>query len=117
MLDSGLAAERLACKHLGKQGLILVTRNYRCRRGEIDLIMRDAGTLVFVEVRYRNRTDFGSAAESVDRRKQQRIAYCAEQYLQAHPAHARMPCRFDVVAVTNGGRKIDWIANAFTIDA
>jgi putative endonuclease len=106
----GRAAEQQAAAHLGRAGLQLLTRNYRCRGGEIDLVMRDGAALVFVEVRYRSRTGFGTAAESVDARKRRRLIRAAEHYLQAH--RARGPCRFDVVGIDAAGR-IEWLRDAF----
>lgn len=112
----GRDAESLACRHLQARGLRLIERNYRSRPGEIDLIMEDAGSLVFVEVRYRRQTRFGSGAESVDRHKQARIAACAQVYLQTHPGMAARPCRFDVVSIS--GEEVDpcieWIQDAFS---
>jgi uncharacterized protein (TIGR00252 family) len=84
------------------------------RFGEIDLVMRDGATLVFVEVRYRRSDRFGAPAETVDRRKQQRLTAAANHYLQAHPTV--LPCRFDVVAVS-GGDRIEWIKNAFAVES
>jgi putative endonuclease len=104
--------ERLACAYLEERGLRLVTRNYRCRRGEIDLIMRDADNLVFVEVRYRASTRFGTPAETVGPRKRRRLAAAAAHYLMRHPT--RLACRFDILAIT-GAREIDWIRNAFDV--
>lgn len=111
----GANAEDQACRFLQERGLRLIERNYRTRRGEIDLIMRDADNLVFVEVRYRRQHRYGSGLESVDRRKQQRIIACAAYYLHCHPQAARLAARFDVVALTTGaaGASIDWIRNAF----
>ncbi len=113
-VERGAWAEDLACRHLLDQGLRLVTRNYRCRHGEIDLVMRDGPTIVFVEVRLRNRTDFGSGAESVDARKQARILSSAEHYLQRH-ATLLADCRFDVVSILQSGNthRLEWIRNAF----
>lgn len=114
-LLQGAHAEELACRFLLRQGLRLITRNYRCRRGEIDLIMQDRDNLVFVEVRYRRQSRYGSGLESVTLRKQRRIVLCAAHYLQCHPRAARRAARFDVVALepdTNGTR-IEWIRNAF----
>ena len=110
----GAWAEELACRHLLDQGLRLVTRNYRCRHGEIDLVMRDGSTIAFIEVRLRNRTDFGSGAESVDARKQARLLSSAEHYLQRH-ATLLADCRFDVVSILQCGntRQLEWIRNAF----
>lgn len=111
----GAHAEDQACRFLQRQGLQLVARNYRSRRGEIDLIMRDADNLVFIEVRYRRQSRYGSGLESVDRRKQQRIIACAAYYLHRHPLAALLAARFDVVALTpgDGGTRIEWIRNAF----
>lgn len=111
----GRWAEQLALEHLQAQGLKILERNYRCSGGEIDLILRDGGTLVFAEVRYRARTDYGSAAESVDRRKQERILHCAQHYLQRRHPGCEAPCRFDVVLVQGNPRRpgIEWIPDAF----
>jgi len=111
----GQDAENCACTHLEQQGLHLLTRNYRSRLGEIDLIMQDRDSLVFVEVRYRHRQDFGSGAESVDHRKQLKLIACAQHYAQAHPKIADQPCRFDVVSIGSpgAGEQIQWIRNAF----
>ena len=87
-------------------------KNYRCRRGEIDLIMQDNDSLVFVEVRYRKNNDFGGALESITRKKQQKIQTTALHYMQNHQD---MSARFDVIAITGTGRKqdVEWIKNAF----
>lgn len=99
----------------------MVERNYRSPYGEIDLIMRHASTLVFVEVRYRRSVQFGSPAETVDRRKQVKIRATAEHYLQRHIQGAGVSCRFDVVALTPApdsgptSPKITWLRDAFGI--
>ncbi|MCC6869667.1 MAG: YraN family protein [Burkholderiales bacterium] len=94
-LARGAQAEALAAQFLERRGLTIVTRNFRIRQGEIDLVARDGDTLVFVEVRLRGRRDFGGAAASVTARKQQRIVTAALAYL------ARLPhepaCRFDAI--------------------
>ena len=108
---SGSQAEEVARRHLEQHGLTLMAQNFRCRRGEIDLIMRDGTGLVFVEVRFRADGRHGSAAETVSFAKQQRVAAAARRYLQQHPAAARGPCRFDVVAIT--GERVDWLRAAF----
>ena len=113
-LIRGKDAEEHASLYLQARGLQLLHRNYRSRRGEIDLIMQDKDSLVFVEVRYRRHSRFGSAAESVDRRKQSRIIACAQHYMLTHPDACQQPCRFDVVSITGPGTAIEWIANAFT---
>ena len=109
----GRMAEDRACDYLQAQGLKLLQRNYRTRRGEIDLILQDADTLVFVEVRYRLQDAFGSAVESVDRRKQSRLTACALHYLQALPNRRQISCRFDVLAISGPDNRIEWIRNAF----
>ncbi|HWR88422.1 MAG TPA: YraN family protein [Acidiferrobacterales bacterium] len=108
---SGAQAEDLACAHLERAGLRLLTRNYRCPQGEIDLVMDDHDALVFVEVRYRRTNAFGTPAETVDRRKQARLQAAAGHYLLTHSADR--PCRFDVVAVSGRDTHIEWVRDAF----
>jgi putative endonuclease len=106
----GDAKERLARAYLERHGLVHVAHNVRCRHGEIDLVMHDGGTLVFVEVRYRRSERFGGAVASIDQRKRARLAAAAGYYLQRHPSP--LPCRFDVVAIGADDR-VDWIRHAF----
>jgi putative endonuclease len=109
---NGKQAEHWAADFLQQQGLKLVTQNFHSRFGEIDLIMQDAGVLVFIEVRQRCNTDFGGAIASIDRHKQQRLIRAAQYYL-AKLGHTP-PCRFDVVLMDDaGGRNAQWIRNAF----
>lgn len=103
-------AESLAAKHLAKMGLTLVAQNYHSRFGEIDLIMRDQNTLVFIEVRQRSSNRFYGALASVDQRKQQKIILTAQHYLSTHPDDS--PCRFDVVALDKD-HQIQWVKDAF----
>lgn len=87
-------------------------RNYWCKLGEIDLIMRHHNTLVFVEVRYRNNASFGGAAASVTPAKQQKLRRAALCYLQAHQLNeSQQSCRFDLIACE--GEQLHWIENAF----
>ena len=109
-IDSGKYCEERALKYLKTCKLKLLARNYSSRHGEIDLIMQDKDTLVFVEVRYRKHDNYGGALESVDHYKQSRIAATAESYLQTHPWDG--PCRFDIVAI-QGDAKPQWIVGAF----
>lgn len=104
-------AERIALEHLRKAGLSLLRANFRCRGGEIDLVMRDADFLVFVEVRYRAREDFGGSIESIDERKRARVTLAAEYYLAGRGDMDEPPCRFDVVCV--GPHGVEWIRDAF----
>ena len=110
MIESGKQAENLAADFLQRQGLRLVERNYRCRMGEIDLIMDDLATRVFVEVRLRRNRNFGGAAESITQGKQGRLIRAAQHYLQQLPKQP--PCRFDAVLLD--GLKIEWIKDAFS---
>ncbi|MGI4848449.1 MAG: YraN family protein [Janthinobacterium lividum] len=103
----GQAGEDAALDYLQRRGLALVARNFRCKGGEIDLVMRDGQMLVFVEVRRRAHTRFGGAAASVTRTKQARLVIAAQVYLQRF----RVPpaCRFDVVAIE--GERLEWLSN------
>ena len=94
----------------------MIQRNYRCRRGEIDLVMRDGELLVFVEVRYRNRDDFGGGAASVDARKRLKLVRAAHTYCQHKGVPAHVSCRFDVVALGPGEREVEWYADAFEVE-
>lgn len=109
--NKGIAAEAAAAKFLKQQGMLLVQQNYSCRFGEIDLIMRDSNTLVFVEVRLRSNLNFTSAADSIHLRKQQKLIRAAEFYLQS--LDTSCPCRFDVVLFDNARYESpNWIRNA-----
>lgn len=108
----GAAKERLAEAFLIARGLRLVARNQHSRFGEIDLVMREETVLVFVEVRYRRSTRFGTPAATVDARKQQRLILAARHYLHTHPT--QLACRFDVVAI-GAQDDIQWIRQAFTL--
>jgi putative endonuclease len=105
----GAAGEDQALEYLTKKGLVLVERNFRCKGGEIDLILQQDAMLVFVEVRKRSHMHYGGAAASVGRQKQARLISAAGLYLQRyrHPP----PCRFDVVAIDQNN--LDWIPDAF----
>jgi len=112
---SGQLAETLALQHLQQHGLRLLCRNWSCRSGELDLVMLDGDTVVFVEVRYRRHAAWGGALESVDRRKQQKLISAAQLFLQKESRWARHPCRFDVVALGKAETTAqpNWIRNAF----
>lgn len=116
-LRSGRAAETRACRHLQKLGLQLMESNFRCAAGELDLIMRDGDTLVFVEVRYRRRADYGQGFETVDARKQGRLIRAAQTWLTRH-GHHNKPCRFDVLSIGPGSDEhgIQWIPDAFEVE-
>lgn len=105
---SGQAGEDAALAHLTEQGLRLVQCNFRCKVGEIDLVMQEGATLVFVEVRKRADASHGGAAASVTYAKQRRLIRAAQFYLQRY----KMPpaCRFDVIAIDGG--TMNWLKNA-----
>jgi len=108
----GSEAEQYAERFLQNQNLILMARNYRCRFGEIDLIMRDGTIVVFVEVRLRTSQFFGGAAESITPLKQRKLVRTARHYLSA--LKSAPPCRFDAVLLSGSrGEYIEWIKNAF----
>jgi putative endonuclease len=113
----GQAAETLARNHLEANGLRLLSQNWLCRRGELDLVMLDGDTVVFAEVRYRRHAGWGGALESVDARKREKLAYAAQQFLQQESRWAKYPCRFDVIAVDamdgDSPPRLTWLKNAF----
>jgi len=110
-LTEGLAAEELAAAFLQRKGLRLIEKNFRCAYGEIDLIMQDGRTLVFIEVRLRSNAGFGGAAMSINQSKQQKLKRTAERYLQAHGDSA---CRFDAVLMSKlDSNAVEWIQDAF----
>ena len=114
--SSGKAAEALARQHLEQQGLRLLAQNWHCRRGELDLVMLDTDTVVFVEVRYRRHAAWGGAIESVDARKREKLTMAAMHFLQQESRWAKHPCRFDVIAINSKGNsapQLNWIQNAF----
>ena len=112
---AGAGWEQLAEAHLRDRGLELLERNFHCRLGEIDLIMRDGDVTVFIEVRYRSDRRFGSAFETVDHRKQLKIRRAAGIFLSRRPGWASQPCRFDIVGIEGSPRQpsIHWLQAAF----
>lgn len=104
----GYDAETAALAFLRAQGLALVARQWRCRFGEIDLIMRDGGVLVFVEVRQRKPSHFGGALESLSAEKMRRVQRAAELYLAQHAEQGA--CRLDAVLIDAKGG-VQWIRN------
>ena len=116
-LRKGLRFEDQARRYLAAQGLDLLESNYRCRFGEIDLIMRDAGTLCFIEVRFRKSLHFGGASASITPAKQRRIAKAAMFYLSSLSKNPwQQPMRFDALLIQQqpgSGLDFNWIQNAF----
>lgn len=113
----GKDAEHAALRFLTQQGLIPLAQNYHCRMGEIDLIMKDHSTLVFIEVRLRQNKHFGSAADSVTPSKQQKIIHTAQYFLMRQSALHNLECRFDVIAF-DGTEALSapvWYKDAFRV--
>jgi putative endonuclease len=118
-LKQGEAAELACCKYLKSQGLKLVEKNFSCRSGEIDIIMLDSSTLVFVEVRFRKNNTFGGGLESITQAKQRKLRNTAELYLQQNNQYKN--ARFDVVSMSKNNQTklikqnyiFDWVSNAF----
>jgi putative endonuclease len=110
----GKYGEDLACRELERRGYAIVARRYRRRGGELDIIARDGGTMVFVEVKARESHAFGAAAESVTPLKRRRIAELALDYMMRNHL-SDCPCRFDVVAIhfDSGRPVVDVFRNAF----
>lgn len=99
---------------MSRRGYRLIRSNYRCRYGEIDLIMTNNEYLVFVEVRYRRNSTFGGASASIDHKKQTKLRATAEHYLQRMRIDPDQPCRFDVVVLgPSVDTECEWIQNAF----
>lgn len=115
--EAGGAAEAAACRFLERQGLTLLERNFRCRNGEIDLIMRDGPVVALVEVRLRSTARFGGAAGSVDWKKQQRLIAAARYLTLVRSELRKHPFRFDVIALEPEGPdlQIHWIKDAFRL--
>jgi putative endonuclease len=110
----GSGAEAQALEYLQGQGLRLLARNWRCKLGELDLVMQDGETVAVIEVRSRARTDWGSAAETIDRRKQARLVRATRLWLARRPDLAEQPLRFDVVTLDAG--QLDWRREAFDVE-
>lgn len=106
----GKAYEDLATAYLIDKGYSILEKNYRCKLGEIDIIAKDHGTVVFVEVKYRSTMAFGSPGEAVNYYKQQRILHIAKWYLRQH-YKTEIDCRFDVIEILN--EKLSHVKAAF----
>jgi len=122
-LRDGALAEKIAARHLRESGLKLIESNFRCRSGELDLILASPERLVVAEVRYRRSRSYGGPLATVTAAKQQRIVRATQLFLQAKPEYRSLPVRFDVVAVSGsldsdpGAPDIEWIQGAFSAGA
>ena len=125
----GQYAENLALNYLQEQGLKKIQSNFSCKCGEIDLIMSDTTFLIFIEVRYRKKTQFGHPLETITRAKQQKIIKTIQYFLMKHPNYYQFPCRIDAVALYSStghkkmnaesihteGLQIEWVKNAIQL--
>ena len=114
----GAHVEALARDFLLRQGLSPVAANANYHGGELDLVMRDGDTLVFVEVRYRRGGGFGGGAASVDANKRRKLVHAAELFLATHREFSRAPCRFDVIDASGDADapELAWLRDAFRAD-
>lgn len=110
----GQAFEQQAYHFLAANGLLLITKNYHCPFGEIDLIMRENDEIVFIEVRMRLHSEYGSAIDSIDYKKQKKLLKSATYYLQQNNLLDKINCRFDVIGFSNNA--IEWIKDAFSYE-
>ena len=111
----GNTAEDAACAWALARRWVLLARNVRYRFGELDLVLREGATIVFVEVRRRRASRFGDGAASIDRGKRRRVVLAARAWLASRPRLAEAACRFDVASVTGeeGALVVEWIVDAF----
>ena len=115
-LEVGQEAEERALDYLKKHGMKRVAQNYRCRFGEIDIIMRDGIYLVFIEVRARTHTAFGGGLGSITYAKRQKIVKTTAHYLLTNKLYEQYPIRFDAVSIDGISGKIIWVKDAFSTD-
>ncbi len=113
--QSGKQAEKIAAEYIAKQNVKIITRNFHCRFGEIDLIGLDQEVLLFIEVRYRKNENYLTAIETIDRYKCKKIIITSEYYLNKYRNYQSYLCRYDVITLTGELDKpvIEWIKNAF----
>jgi putative endonuclease len=109
--EKGAYFERCAERYLSTFGLTLIAKNYRCKFGEIDLIMQDKETFVFIEVKYRATEQFGGAVSSLSPQKMRRLRRSIAFYCQEHRI-SNSPLRIDFVAI-NGEQQCHWIKNLY----
>ncbi len=115
----GKSGEDLACRELRRRGYEILTRRFRTRLGELDIVARDGPTLVFVEVKARTNANYGTPSEAVTALKQRKVWLMASDFLHRHGWNDR-PCRFDVVAISTdeqGQRRVEVFVGAFDAPA
>ena len=113
---TGSTSEEIALTYLSEHNLKLVTRNFRCKLGEIDLIMMDEQNLIFIEVRSRRASSYGSGADNITKSKQRKLTLTASYFLMHYPDFAALPARFDVIDIylENQSHQLRWIPAAFS---
>lgn len=116
--EAGARYEDIASAYLQQNGLVPIARNFNCRYGELDLVMRAGDTVVFVEVRYRRSAPnghYGDGVDSVSAGKRAKLVRAAGMFLAQHPQLAERACRFDVIAIAGDmtNPQLDWRPNAF----
>jgi putative endonuclease len=114
----GAWAEEVAWQHIHQHGWQLVGRNFFCKGGELDIIVRKGNVLAFIEVKYRKRNIMGGAIASLSATKKRRLIHSAKVFLQEHPLLAKLDCRFDLIAIDGSDSphsqvQIQWLDNAF----
>lgn len=114
--ELGQQAEQDALEYLSSKGLKLVYRNYSCRLGEIDLIMRDGAYLVFIEVRSRTHKAYGDGLDSITYAKRQKIIKTTSHYLIRYKIQDKYPVRFDVISIDGKNKKLTWVKDAFSTE-
>lgn len=114
----GHEMENLACAYLQQQGLQLLLRNYRCRMGEIDFIMRERECIVFVEVKYRRQLQYGASVEMIHHAKQLKLIRTANYYLLKNRLALNQSARFDAVTIDGPSQKqkICWLKNIIDVN-
>ncbi|MCJ8170683.1 YraN family protein [Atopomonas sediminilitoris] len=113
--ERGQHIEQAARQYLEQAGLRLLSQNWHCRYGELDLVMLDQDTVAFVEVRYRRSQGFGGALASIDRRKQEKLVTSAQAWLQANAKWSHLACRFDTISASGPEHQLqlEWLRDAF----
>lgn len=114
--NKGVLTEDIAKSYLINQGLVFIDKNVHCRQGEIDLVMQDETTYVFIEVKYRKSNRFGGAIAAITHSKQQKIKHCVSFFLNKKNLNEyNTPCRFDVITLEGdiSQPEINWLKNAF----
>jgi putative endonuclease len=114
--STGLWWERYVCAFLAERNVQIIDTNFHSRFGEIDVVALDQEVLVFIEVRFRRASRFGSAVSSVTQKKQHKIIQTAHTFRSDHPAYCHRTCRFDIIGIDTHRQhtQVRWLKAAFT---